>query len=103
MSHDFPAYGLAPRKEDIVKMLPQQAGVFRPAARDDRDIAFIKTFCYDAADDPAGGRGVGAGFKNHGISCRQCVYQGVEGQQEGIIPGTHNQHCAVRGRLLETP
>ena len=31
------------------------------------------------------------------------VYQGIDGQKEGIVPGAHDQGHAVRRRLLKAP
>ena len=49
MSQDFPADSLASGKEDIIKMLIQQAGVLCPSAGNDGDKALVKT----VADDPS--------------------------------------------------
>ena len=98
----FPAHRLAAGEEHKIKLLLQQSCVLGSASRNHRDILRCKTFRNDLFDDPAGGRRIGAGFYDGGIACSNGICKGIHCQQEGVIPGTHNQRITVRHRLLET-
>ena len=43
----------------------------------------------------AGGRRIGSGFDDHGISGCDRIHRRFQRQHEGIVPGTHDQHGAI--------
>ena len=97
----LPAYALAAGEENEVKFLLQQSGVFRPAPRDHSHIRRVKAPGQNFGNEPSRGRSVGAGLYNGGISGGDGIGQRIHGQQEGIVPGAHDQGVAVGHRLGE--
>ncbi len=98
--HDLFAHGLASGKENIVKMFVQQAGVFLPSPGNHRHVLFLEAFLQDRADDLAGMGGIRAGLDHRRIARRNGIHQGIKSQQEGVIPGTHDQYHPVGARLF---
>lgn len=46
-------------------------------------------------------RRIGARFQNNGIACGDGVGERVDGQQERVVPRTHDERVAVGHRLRE--
>ena len=99
-AQDLPADGLAAGKEDEVKVLVQQGGVLRPAAGDHGDILRGETLSNNLLRDAAHRRGVGAGLDDGGVACGDGVHQRVHGEEEGIVPGAHDEDVPVGGGLF---
>ena len=101
MAQHFLAYVLASREEDEVEFLLEQRGVFRTTARDNRHVLGREAFRDNALDNRAGRRRIGARFQNNGIACGDGVGERVDGQQERVVPRTHDERVAVGYRLRE--
>ena len=88
-------------KEDEIKTLVQQIGVFLASARDDGDVLRRENSADDLFNDGAGMRGIGAGLYKAGVACGDGVGQGLDGEQERIIPRAHDQRAAQgRSQLI---
>ena len=101
MAQHFLAHVLASREEDEVEFLLEQRGVFRATARDNRHVFGREAFRDNALDNRAGRRRIGARFQNNGIACGDGVGERVDGQQEWVVPRTHDERVAVGHRLRE--
>jgi hypothetical protein len=85
------AYILAAGKENTVEFFLQQMAVFGPSAVDHCHIFRGEHRFQQLRDDTGGGGGIGTGLYHGGIACGQGIHQGIQGQQQGIVPGAHNQ------------
>ncbi len=103
VAHDLFSHGLAAGEEDIVEAFLKKAGVLGTSAGDDGHVRFIEAFCYDLLYDPACGGRVGTCLKHSGISGGQGIHQGIDTQQERIIPRAHDQRYAAGRGFLEAP
>lgn len=103
VEQDLPAHCLAACEEDIVELLLQQAGVLLPASGDHRDMLRGKALRQEPGDDPAGGRGVCAGLDHRSVSGGQGIDQGVQGEEQGVVPRAHDEDGAVGGGLDIAP
>ena len=101
-SHNFLPHRLTACKENIIKMLVQKTGVFRPSTGHDRHILRLKTFREDLPDHLACVWRIGARFDYCRIPGRQRIHERGEGEHEGVIPRAHDQRHTVRRRLLIT-
>ena len=100
ISHHFFSYGLASGEENIVKMFPEETGIFCPSSGDYSRVLWIKALRKNLPYHIAGMRGIGAGFYNCSIPRRQSVGQRRKGQHKGVVPGTHDQCYSIRRRLF---
>ena len=98
--HYFPANMLASCKENIVKMFIEKSVIFRTSAVYHSHILGIKTFGDNGFNHPAGVRRVGTWFQYNCISGCNRIDQRINGEQERIIPWTHNQDHTIRRWLL---
>ena len=94
-----PTHGFAAGEENVIEFLLQQATVFRPAAGDDSHVFGRKNGTDQLFQQGAGGGGVGAGLDDRCIAGCQRVRQRVQRQQQGIIPGAHDQGYAIGAGL----
>ncbi|SCG89463.1 Uncharacterised protein [uncultured Clostridium sp.] len=99
LAHDLTAHSLASGKKDIVKVFSKKAGVFGPAACNDRDKFRWKAVFDQLFDDGTGIRGISTWLQNRSISGSDRIDQRLQSEQERIVPGTHDQYGAV-GRWL---
>ena len=99
VAQHFPAHRGAAREEHKVKFLLQQRGVFLPSAGDHRHEFRGKALLHQRRQHRRSGGGVGAGLDDGGVARRDGVRQRVQRQQQGIVPGAHDEGHAVRPRL----
>ena len=100
VAQHLPAHRGAAREKHKVKFLFQKCGVFLPPAGDHRHKFRGKALLHQRRQHRRGGGGVGAGLDDGGVTRCDGVRQRVQCQQQGIVPGAHNQRHTVRPRLL---
>ena len=93
--HHQAAHRLAAGKENIIKLLFQQRGVFIASALNDGHIFGRKGIPQQLCNGMADVGRVGAGLNHRRIARSQCIHQRADGQQQRIVPRAHNQHIAV--------
>ena len=78
---------------------------FRQVRREDdhRDMLRGKALRQEPGDDPAGGGGVCAGLDHRSVSGGQGIDQGVQGEEQGVVPRAHDEDGAVGGGLDIAP
>ncbi len=91
---DFPQGG-TPGKENRIEALLQKQVIDVPAAGEDGDICFIKTFPDHRRHDGAGVPGIVRRFQNHTVSGGHGPDEGIHEQLERIIPGRHDQNHPI--------
>ena len=82
-------------KENIVKMLFQQSGVFRASALHHLHQLRRKKRLRHAANQPGSGGRIGRRLYHGAVARRQRSHQWGQRQLKGIVPRGHNQHHAV--------
>ena len=97
------AYGLAAGEEDLVPFLFQERRVLFPAAGHDCRVCFGKRRAHDLRHDIAGRGRIRRRFDHHGVARRDGVHRGFQRQQDGIVPGAHDQHVPQRFRMHVGP
>ena len=93
------AHTLTAGEKHHVKFFIQQGGIFRTTAQHHRHILRRETLCHQFGNDLPGGRGIGTGLEDHGVSCGDGICQRIESQQKGVVPGGEDEHIAI-GRGL---
>ena len=99
LAHDLTAYSLTSGEKDIVKVFSEKAGIFGTAACNDRDKFRWKAVFDQLLDDGTGIWRISTWFQNCSISGSDRIDQRLQSEQEGIVPGTHDQYGAVGRRL----
>ena len=99
MAHDLFSDCRTSSEEQIVERFLQQVLVFRPSARDDRNIVRLKALGNQRLQNRACAGRIGARFNHRSVSGGKRVNQRIEREHKRIVPRTHDQHDTVRRRL----
>ena len=91
------AHRLTAREEDHVEPLLQQGLVLGAPARDHGHVLGREAVLNDGLDHGGGGGGVGRGLDDGGVAGGDGVGQGLYGEEEGVVPGAHDEDVAVGG------
>ena len=94
--HHQASHRHASGKENIVKLLFQEPGVFLPAALHHRHIILLEGLADNPFENGRGCRRIGRGLNNTAVTCRNGSRRRLQGQHKGIIPGRHDKRRAVR-------
>ena len=77
-------------EEDIVEVLLQQGLVLRPASLHHRDILRGETGLHQLPEGRRGG-GVGRGLQNAAVARGNGPDEGLQGEENGVVPGGHDE------------
>ncbi len=102
LHHFFPDRG-APREKNVIEWQGKQPGILGPPPLYNRAMFLSEAFPNDLCDYRRSGRGIGRRFHDGTIARRQCAHQGVQRQEERVIPGRHDQDNSVRFTDSVTP
>ena len=95
------AHRHAAGKKDIVKGLFQQGLVFRPTALHHRDPVVGQTGGDEFLQGVGAGRGVGRGFQDRAVARRDGSDEGLQGELDGVVPGSHDEYHSIGLRMAD--
>ena len=99
-AHDELAHRDAASEEDVVPGLVQKRGVLRAAALDDCHELGAEGLLANAPQFSGGGGRVGGGLDDDGVARREGAGEGLQGQEEGVVPRCHDERDAI-GHALD--
>ena len=103
LGHHLPAHGHAAGEEDVVEGLLQQALVLLPPALHHGGVLRGEGLPDEGGQHSGGMGGVGGGFYHRAVPRRQGPDEGLQGEEDRVVPGGEDEYHPVGLRQNGAP